>query len=87
LILLDEPVSGVSHEEEKHLGELLRSLNRERAVTMLIIEHNIAFVRALCDSISVMAAGRLIAQGKFDAVIGLPVVRHHYFGDRHAAGA
>jgi branched-chain amino acid transport system permease protein len=87
LILLDEPVSGVSHEEERLLGELLRSLNQERAVTMLIIEHNIAFVRALCESISVMAAGRLIAQGKFDTVIELPVVRHHYFGDRHAAGA
>jgi ABC-type branched-subunit amino acid transport system ATPase component len=56
-------------------------------MTMLIIEHNIAFVRALCDTVSVMAAGRLIAQGKFEAVIGLPVVRHHYFGDPNAARA
>ena len=87
LILLDEPVSGVSHEEEKQLGELLRSLNAQRAVTMLIIEHNIAFVRALCDTISVMAAGRLIAQGEFQAVIGLPVVRYHYFGDADAVRA
>ena len=87
LILLDEPVSGVSHEEEKQLGELLRSLNAQRAVTMLIIEHNIAFVRALCDTISVMAAGRLIAQGEFEAVIGLPVVRYHYFGDADAVRA
>jgi branched-chain amino acid transport system permease protein len=87
LILLDEPVSGVSHEEEKQLGELLRSLNAQRAVTMLIIEHNIAFVRALCDTISVMAAGRLVAQGEFEAVIGLPVVRYHYFGDADAVRA
>jgi ABC-type branched-subunit amino acid transport system ATPase component len=87
LILLDEPVSGVSHEEEKELGALLRSLNRQRGMSMLIIEHNIAFVRTLCDTISVMAAGQLIAQGSFDAVIGLPVVRHHYFGDRNAARA
>jgi ABC-type branched-subunit amino acid transport system ATPase component/ABC-type branched-subunit amino acid transport system permease subunit len=87
LILLDEPVAGVSHEEEKELSELLRLLNRERGMTMLIIEHNIAFVRALCDTVSVMAAGRLIAQGKFEAVIGLPVVRHHYFGDPNAARA
>jgi branched-chain amino acid transport system permease protein len=87
LLLLDEPVSGVSHEEEARLGELLRSLKRDRGVTMLLIEHNIAFVRALCDTISVMAGGRLIAQGGFDAVIGLDVVRHHYFGDRDAAVA
>ncbi len=87
LILLDEPVSGISHEEEKELGALLRSINRQRRITMLIIEHNIAFVRALCDTVSVMAAGRVIAQGSFDTVIGLPLVRHHYFGDRNAAGA
>ncbi len=85
LILLDEPVSGVGRDEERRIAELLARLNREHRITMLVIEHNIAFVRTLCSSISVMAAGEIIAHGKPDQVIALPEVRREYFGEANVA--
>jgi ABC-type branched-subunit amino acid transport system ATPase component len=87
LILLDEPVSGVARDEERRIAELLTRLNRDHRITMLVIEHNIGFVRNLCGSISVMAAGGIIAHGKPDQVIALPEVRREYFGETYVAAA
>jgi ABC-type branched-subunit amino acid transport system ATPase component/ABC-type branched-subunit amino acid transport system permease subunit len=81
LILLDEPVSGIAQEEEHRIAALLRRLNREYRITMLVIEHNIGFVRGLCSTVSVMAAGRVIAAGTADQVIAMSEVRREYFGD------
>jgi branched-chain amino acid transport system permease protein len=87
LILLDEPVSGVARDEEASIADLLRRLNAERGVTMLLIEHNIGFVRNLCRTLSVMAAGRIIAEGVTEQVIKLPEVRREYFGEVTANAA
>jgi ABC-type branched-subunit amino acid transport system ATPase component len=87
LILLDEPVSGVARDEEASIADLLRRLNAERGVTMLLIEHNIGFVRNLCRTLSVMAAGRIIAEGVTEQVIKLPEVRREYFGEVTASAA
>jgi ABC-type branched-subunit amino acid transport system ATPase component/ABC-type branched-subunit amino acid transport system permease subunit len=81
LILLDEPVSGVGVEEEERLKELLRSLNRELGVTMFVIEHNIRFVVDLCERLSVMSNGRIIAEGVSADVIQSADVRRVYFGE------
>jgi ABC-type branched-subunit amino acid transport system ATPase component/ABC-type branched-subunit amino acid transport system permease subunit len=85
LILLDEPVSGVSADEEERICQLLYELNKNHGMTMLIVEHNIAFIRKLCSKASVMAAGRLIAEGRPDDVVALPAVRKEYFGDPDVA--
>jgi len=87
LILLDEPVSGVSPEEQAQIAALLLGLNRDHGITMLVIEHDISFVRAVCHGISVMAAGRIIAEGKPESVIRLPEVRRQYFGEFDASAA
>jgi ABC-type branched-subunit amino acid transport system ATPase component len=81
LILLDEPVSGIGSEEEKRIAALLRRLNRQHGITILLIEHNIGFVRGLCSTVSVLASGRVIAAGAADEVIAMPEVRREYFGD------
>ncbi len=81
LILLDEPVSGIARDEESRIADLLQRLNFERGITMLLIEHNIGFVRGLCRTISVMAAGRVLAEGLAEDVIKLPQVRREYFGE------
>jgi ABC-type branched-subunit amino acid transport system ATPase component len=85
LLLLDEPVSGVSAEEVKKIGELLRQINRDFGITMLIVEHDIGFLASICETISVMNAGRIVAEGSSEKVLNLPVVRHIYFGDVAAA--
>jgi ABC-type branched-subunit amino acid transport system ATPase component len=85
LILLDEPVSGVAVEEAHRLRELLLAINRELGIAMVVIEHNIGFLVSLCQSISVMSEGRIIAEGSAAAVVSDPRVRHAYFGEREAA--
>jgi branched-chain amino acid transport system permease protein len=81
LLLLDEPVSGISRDEETGILTLLRRLSVERAITMLVIEHNIHFIRRLCDRVSAMALGRILAQGDPETVISDPQVRSIYFGE------
>ena len=52
---------------------------------MLVVEHNIPFVAKLCQSLSVMGASRIVAEGKPAEVILLPLVRQLYFGEDIAA--
>lgn len=80
-ILLDEPVSGVSEQEAQRLLVLLKRLNRELNVTMLVVEHDIGFLVSLCDRLSMMASGRIIAEGVPNEVIARPDVRRIYFGE------
>ena len=85
LILLDEPVSGVSEAEAEELRQLLLRINAERTIAMLVVEHNIPFVARLCRTLSVMGAGRVVAEGKPAEVIALPTVRQLYFGEEGPA--
>ena len=81
LMLLDEPVSGIAEEEEHGIADLLRRLNQEQRITMLLVEHNIGFVRRLCRTVSVMSAGRVLAEGATEDVIAMQQVRREYFGE------
>jgi branched-chain amino acid transport system permease protein len=81
LILLDEPVSGVAESEVENLRQLLLGINAERQIAMLVVEHNIPFVAKLCRSLSVMGAGRIVAEGIPADVIRQPIVRQLYFGE------
>ena len=69
VILLDEPVSGVSAEEAQRLRELLLAVNRELGIAMVVIEHNIRFLVSLCERISVMSEGKVIAEGAGAAMV------------------
>lgn len=81
LILLDEPVSGLTNDEVAQIGALLRRINRELGVTILIVEHNIGFLLDVCDQLSVMGQGRVVAEGSPDRVVATPEVRRIYFGE------
>jgi branched-chain amino acid transport system permease protein len=85
LILLDEPVSGVSESEVEELRQLLLSINAEQGIAMLVVEHNIPFVAKLCRTMSVMGAGSIVAEGTPAEVISMPSVRQLYFGEEAAA--
>jgi branched-chain amino acid transport system permease protein len=85
LVLLDEPVSGVAESEAEDLHDLLVSINAERRIAMLVVEHNIPFVAKLCQTLSVMGAGRIVAEGRPAEVISLPIVRQLYFGEEVSA--
>jgi branched-chain amino acid transport system permease protein len=85
IILLDEPVSGVSVEEAAGLRELLLRINQELGTGMVVIEHNISFLVSLCNRISVMSDGRIIAEGEPGVVVNDALVRRAYFGDPEIA--
>ncbi len=63
LVLLDEPAGGVNLTMIETLKERLRAINAEGGATLVVIEHNMEFVMALCSRIIVLAEGRIIAQG------------------------
>jgi branched-chain amino acid transport system ATP-binding protein/neutral amino acid transport system ATP-binding protein len=79
LLLLDEPVAGVNPTLAREIGLHLRSL-RADGITVLLIEHHLDTIAALCDSVIVMADGRHLREGTFAEVANDVVVQQAYMG-------
>jgi branched-chain amino acid transport system ATP-binding protein/neutral amino acid transport system ATP-binding protein len=82
LLLLDEPVAGVNPTLAREIGEHLRGLVVD-GISVLLIEHHMDTIAALCDSVIVMAEGRHLRQGSFADLASDPVVQEAYMGRRH----
>jgi len=78
LILVDEPVAGMTHEETERTAELLVSLAGDRSV--VVVEHDMEFVRSIAQRVTVLHEGRVLAEGNMDAVQNDPKVREVYLG-------
>ena len=68
LLLLDEPAAGMNPMEVRGLMQLIRQL-RERGTTVLLVEHHMQLVMSVCDRVTVLKTGRLLAEGTPDEVI------------------
>ncbi len=79
IILLDEPGAGVNPGLLDHLVDRIRELQK-LGQTFLIIEHNMDVIMSLCDHVAVMASGKLIAEGRPEAVTADPTVIEAYLG-------
>jgi branched-chain amino acid transport system ATP-binding protein/neutral amino acid transport system ATP-binding protein len=79
LLLLDEPVAGVNPTLAREIGEHLRRLRAE-GISVLLIEHHLDTIAALCDPVIVMAEGRHLREGTFDEVADDPAVQEAYMG-------
>jgi branched-chain amino acid transport system ATP-binding protein len=84
LLLLDEPVSGMTAQEITAVMELLRKV-RDRGVTILLVEHNMRAVMTTCDRIVVMSFGRKIAEGRPQEVSNNKEVIEAYLGAEAAS--
>ena len=79
VLLLDEPAAGGSAAELDRLAELLHEL-RESGLALLVIEHNLRFVRRVADVVTVLEAGRRIASGTLAQVASDDAVKMAYLG-------
>lgn len=79
VLLLDEPAAGMHADERQRLIDIVRGVAAS-GVAVLIIEHDMALVGALCERVLVLNFGTLIAEGTFDEVRNVPEVRRAYLG-------
>jgi branched-chain amino acid transport system ATP-binding protein len=82
ILLLDEPMAGMGHEDIDRISALIKAVAAER--TVLMVEHNLSVVANLSDCITVLTRGRVLAEGHYDTVSTDPRVREAYLGVGHA---
>ncbi|MCZ8261332.1 MAG: ABC transporter ATP-binding protein, partial [Beijerinckiaceae bacterium] len=83
-LILDEPMAGMNQEEKEYIARFILDAREERGVTILIIEHHMDVVTAICDRAVVLCNGEIIAQGPPRAAIAEPAVIKAYLGERAA---
>jgi branched-chain amino acid transport system ATP-binding protein len=81
LVLLDEPSSGLDRHETEALAAQLRTVHQERGFAVLLVEHDVEFVRSLVERVFVLDFGTLIASGATNDVFADSAVRKAYLGD------
>lgn len=88
LVLLDEPAAGMTHQEVRKTADLIAAINRHS--TVVVVEHDMAFIRLIAGRITVFNQGEVLAEGSFDDIMAHAEVRAAYLGkqgETHAPGA
>ena len=80
LLMADEPSSGLDMSETAALAAVLRGVQREQGMAVLLVEHDMEMVRTAVDRVVVLDVGEIIAQGTFETVVADPEVRRAYLG-------
>lgn len=80
MLLLDEPAAGMSVQESEQTAQYIKQLNQE-GITLVVIEHNIDFVRSIAQSVTVLHQGEVLTRGTISEVEQDPDVRRIYLGE------
>ena len=78
MMLLDEPTAGMAHGDVDRIVDLIKRIRKGR--TILMVEHNLSVVEGLCDTITVLTRGKVLAEGTYDTVSKNPEVIAAYLG-------
>jgi urea transport system ATP-binding protein len=79
VLLVDEPVAGMTHQEAERTAELLTGLAGEHSV--VVVEHDMDFVRSIAKTVTVLHEGSVLAEGNMDEVQNDPKVIEVYLGE------
>lgn len=82
LLLLDEPAAALSLDARHQIVQTILDLRERNDVGILLVEHNLDVVRAVCDELYILEGGRVIASGPTDEILEHPEVRAIYFGEQ-----
>jgi len=82
VLLLEEPIAGMAAADIPMIVELIRSVAKGR--TILMVEHNLSVVERLCDRVTVLVRGEVMAEGSYAEIRGNAAVREAYIGAGHA---
>jgi branched-chain amino acid transport system ATP-binding protein len=83
LILLDEPAAGLTHEEVLKTAELIREINRSKA--LIVVEHDMQFIRMIAKQVTVFNQGSILVEDTVEKIMRNPLVRDIYLGKQAAA--
>ena len=83
LILLDEPAAGMTHEEVHKTAELVREINRTKA--LIVVEHDMQFIRMIATQVTVFNRGSILVEDAVENILRNPLVRDIYLGKQAAA--
>ena len=83
LVLLDEPAAGMTAGEVERLASIIRDLNRSH--TVVVVEHDMQFIRMIADQVTVFHQGRILLEGGVESVLSNQAVRDVYLGKTHVA--
>ncbi|RAI00059.1 ABC transporter ATP-binding protein [Acuticoccus sediminis] len=81
LVLLDEPAAGMTDEETEFTAGLIREINK--TATLIVVEHDMNFIRAIAQKVTVFHRGAILMEGTMDEVSADPTVRDVYLGHKH----
>lgn len=87
VLLLDEPAAGLNPSETADLTTLIRSLSRDHGIAVLLVEHDMNLIMALCERIQVINRGRFVAEGSPAEIRAHPAVINAYLGTRRGRAA
>lgn len=86
ILLLDEPAAGMNPQEVTDLVELIRAIKNMFSLTIVLIEHQMRLVEAICERITVMSFGRVLSEGTVKEIQNDPEVIKAYLGDEGSDG-
>ena len=87
VLLLDEPAAGLNHAETTHLGQVLRQVATESGIGMLLVEHDLSIVTAICDRVVAIDFGCTIFDGTAADAVNDPMIKAAYLGDLDVSDA
>ena len=86
IILLDEPTAGLTKEERAVIGGILKDLVKVDGLCVLLVEHDLDFVRQISSRVVVLHQGKILLDGSVDEVVESSLVKSIYSGAAHQAG-